>query len=157
MLVIDCILGPLLTLIVAKENKKSFKKDLVVICIIQLSAFMYGMHSIIISRPVNIVFDSMRFDLVQKNDIANIFLNEAKAPYNKISWFGVKWSAVKIARTGKEKENRTFLEVEKGVSPSMQPNLYEPLSNQKNLIKRTTINLEMLNSYNDEKLSYSLS
>lgn len=152
MLIIDCILGPLLTLIVAKENKKSFKKDLWFICIIQLSAFMYGMHSIIVSRPTNIVFDTVRFDLVQKNDIASIFLNDAKEPYNKIDWFGVKWSAVKIANTKKEKENRIFLEVEQGVSPSMQPNLYESLNNQKQLIQSTTINLEKLKLFNDKNI-----
>ena len=52
MLAIDAVLGPLLTLIIAKKDKKSLKFDLSVIIALQVAAFSYGIYNIAISRPV---------------------------------------------------------------------------------------------------------
>ena len=137
MLGIDVILGPLLTLIVAKEGKKSLKFDLAIIIILQLAAFSYGIYNIAISRPVYIAFDTIRFEVVQANNIPDESLNIATSPYNTLAWGEPKFVAVKPAKNTAQKNNRLFVELETGVAPSMQPNLYEPLANQ-----WTTINLK---------------
>ena len=84
MLTIDVVLGPLLILIIAKEGKKSLKFDLIVICLLQISALIYGMYNITVSRPIWITFDTMRFELVQANNIPQEDKKFTMSPYNEI-------------------------------------------------------------------------
>mgnify|MGYP001004888571 CR=1 FL=1 len=148
MLAIDVIIGPVLTLIIAKQGKKSLKFDLMVICILQISALIYGMYNITISRPVWVAFDTMRFELVQANNISKELIKKAIAPYNNLSLYRPQFVAVKPAENDLEKSNRTFLELQTGISPSMQPTLYEPLSKQSNLIQRQSHSLGELYDFN---------
>lgn len=54
---IDVIIGPLLTFIVYKKNKKYLKVDLTLIGIMQLAALSYGVFTIYNGRPSMIVFN----------------------------------------------------------------------------------------------------
>lgn len=65
LLCIDIIVGPLLTLVVAKKDKKTLKTDLLTIGIIQVFALVYGLYIVTQGRPVWIIYDSGRFELVQ--------------------------------------------------------------------------------------------
>ena len=130
MLAIDVVLGPLLTLIFAKQGKKLLKFDLAIIIILQLAAFVYGMYNIAMSRPVYIAFDSSRFEVVQANEIPKESLEQAEAPYSTLGWGAPKYVAVIAAASAEERSTRIFSELETGVAPSKQPNLYEPLDNQ---------------------------
>lgn len=151
MLGIDAVLGPLLTLIVAKKGKKSLNFDLGVIialqlaaCSLQLAAFIYGIYNIAISRPVYIAFDTSRFEVVQANNIPKVSLKEAMPPYNILGWGQPKFVAVKLAENSEQKNNRLFVELQTGVAPSMQPNLYEPLDNQWSVITTKAYSLDNL-------------
>lgn len=130
MLAIDVVLGPLLTLIVAKKGKKSLKFDLGVIIVLQLAALIYGIYNIAISRPVYIAFDTLRFEVVQANVIPTESLEQAPPPYQTLGWGDPKFVAVTPAKTTEQKNDRLFLELKTGIAPSMQPNLYVPLDNQ---------------------------
>lgn len=144
MLGIDAVLGPLLTLIVAKKDKKSLKFDLSVIISLQLAAFSYGIYNIAISRPVYIAFDTSRFEVVQANNIPKVSFKEAMPPYNILGWGQPKFVAVKLAENNEQKNNRLFVELQTGVAPSMQPNLYEPLDNQWSVITTKAYSLDNL-------------
>ncbi|MDM1246083.1 hypothetical protein HX005_01525 [Acinetobacter sp. R933-2] len=148
MLCIDTVLGPLLTLIVAKKGKKTLKFDLVIIFILQISALVYGVYNISISRPVYIVFDTFRFDLVQANNIPKKLLTSADQPFNTLPLFTQNWVAVQSASSEKEKSDRTFWELEQGVAPSMMPNLYVPLSKYMSQVKSKSLDLSLLNEFN---------
>ena len=150
MLGIDAILGPLLTLIVAKKGKKSLKFDLGVIVILQLAAFTYGIYNITISRPVYIAFDTSRFEVVQANNIPKVSLKEAMPPYNILGWGRPKFVATTPAKNIEQKNNRTFVELQTGVAPSMQPNLYEPLESQWENINHSAKDLNDLHSTNSK-------
>lgn len=65
LLCIDVIVGPLLTLLVAKQSKKTLKMDLLVIGILQLAALSYGLYIVAQGRPVWMVYDNNRFEVVQ--------------------------------------------------------------------------------------------
>lgn len=151
MLVIDAVLGPLLTLIVAKPDKKSLKFDLAVIIILQLAAFIYGMYNIAHSRPVYIAFDTSRFEVVQANNIPGESLEQASADYNSLGWGKPKFVAVKPTTSIEQKNDRLFVELETGVAPSMQPNLYEPLDNQWSIMSKQAKPLNQLEQHNKEK------
>ena len=150
MLVIDAILGPLLTLIIAKQGKKSLKFDLVVIIVLQLAAFIYGMYNIAHSRPVYIAFDTLRFEVVQANNIPKASLEAAISPYNVLDWGAPKFVAVKPAETIEQRNNRLFVELETGVAPSMQPDLYVPLKNQWSNINKKAQSLNELYDNNSK-------
>lgn len=150
MLAIDVVLGPLLTLIVAKKGKKSLKFDLAVIIILQAAAFIYGIYNIAISRPVYIAFDTIRFEVVQANNVPKDSLKEATVPYSRLGWGSPKFVAVKPTKDSEEKNSRLFVELETGVAPSMQPNLYEPLDNQWSIINNKAKNLNQLYQTNDK-------
>ncbi len=150
MLAIDAILGPLLTLIIAKQGKKSLKFDLAVIIILQLSAYIYGMYNIAHSRPVYIAFDTLRFEVVQANNIPKASLKAAIAPYNVLGWGSPKFVAVKPAETIAQKNNRLFVELETGVAPTMQPDLYVPLENQWSNINQKAQSLNELYDNNSK-------
>lgn len=148
MLIIDTILGPLLTLVIADQAKRSFKFDLGVIALIQISALVYGMYSIGQSRPVWIVFDQIRFDLVQARDIPTAAIQQAEQPYDHLSWLKPDWTATKLARDAKERSDRLFQELDTGVAPSMQPNLYQPLRQHLSEVVDHAMPLQQLYRFN---------
>ena len=150
LLAIDVVLGPLLTLIVAKQGKKSLKFDLAVIIILQLSAFVYGIYNIATSRPVYIAFDTIRFEVVQANNIPKESLALASAPYSTLSWGKPKFVAVQATGNDEQRSARLFLELDTGVAPTMQPNLYEPLDNQWSRINNKAERLNQLYQNNDK-------
>ena len=51
LLAIDVIVGPLLSLLVYKEGKKTLKMDLSIIVLVQILAMSYGVYVIAQSRP----------------------------------------------------------------------------------------------------------
>ena len=69
LLLIDVVLGPLLTLLVYKAGKKTLVFDLAVIAVLQLSALGYGLWTVAEGRPAWLVFNADRFDLVRVLDI----------------------------------------------------------------------------------------
>lgn len=129
MLAIDVIIGPLITLVIAKQEKKGLLADFIVIGVLQLAALIYGLYSISASRPVWITFDTSRFEVVQANTIQMQDPNAINKEYKVQNWFGPKYIAIKPISNEKEKKERLFTELETGIAPSMKPELYIPLVN----------------------------
>lgn len=148
MILIDIILGPLLTFIIANKNKKSLKLDLLFIIIVQISALIYGVHSIAKSRPVFIAFDTIRFEVVQANNIPEKLLSESPRTYKKLDFFGPQYVTIKPAQNDQEKNKRLFRELQYGITPSMQPNLYHKLNKSDKLIQKNAIAFDYLKKYN---------
>lgn len=148
MLGIDMVLGPVLTLIVAKQGKNLLKLDLAAIITLQLAALVYGMYNIATSRPVYIAFDTSRFEVVQANEIPKESLEQAEAPYQRLGWGKPEYVAVTAVSSDEERSARLFSELETGVAPSKQPNLYEPLDNQWAIMAAKTHKLTELTENN---------
>src|SRR5471032_315728 len=66
---VDVVLGPLITLVIFKAGKKGLKFDLAVIASLQLAALAYGVHAVYVVRPVYIVYNIDRFNLVAAIDL----------------------------------------------------------------------------------------
>lgn len=152
MLAIDVTLGPLLTLVLAKEGKKGLKFDLAVIAIIQLSALFYGLYSVEKGRPVWVAFDHSRFELVQKfmvdrekdKDIATL------PDYQKEKWGSPPWVSVRPAKDRQEQDDWMFYELETGTSPAMRPALYAPLADNMDRVLKEKLPLTDLNKFNNQ-------
>lgn len=61
LVIVDVIIGPLLTLIVYKKGKKTLVMDLTVIALLQIAALGYGAYTINSGRPVMIAFTGGKF------------------------------------------------------------------------------------------------
>ncbi len=69
LVLIDVVLGPLLTFIVYKKGKRTLKFDLAVIVLMQLSAFVYGAYTIYQGKPSWLVFNANAFEVVYAKEI----------------------------------------------------------------------------------------
>lgn len=152
MLVIDVILGPLLTLLVYKQGKKTLLFDLTVIVLLQISALGYGLWTISQGRPAWLVFNVDRFDVVRVNDIDNRSIEKAKEEYKVPSWFYPKWVAATSPKNIDENNQVTFEAVFSGVDIAQRPNLYSPLINQRKQLQKKAVNIKELYKYNDKQL-----
>ena len=85
---VDLVVGPLLTLIVYKANKRHLKYDLAIIGLIQVVFLGYGLHTIWNSRPAFLVAVPDRFELVFANEITPKRLAEEKIERFKTLSFG---------------------------------------------------------------------
>lgn len=61
LVLIDVIIGPLLTFIVYKKNKKYLKLDLLLIAIMQIAALSYGVYTIYGGKPSMLVMHNGQF------------------------------------------------------------------------------------------------
>lgn len=140
LLAIDMIIGPLLTLLIYKEGKKTLKIDLSVIILIQCIALSYGVYSIAQSRPVWIVQNGWLFELVRANAVDVESQKLAKDPYRNNSLFMPKWVAVDVNSDLKNINS----------DPTFMPNTYAELTAAKNRIQQFALSLDELYKFNDE-------
>jgi hypothetical protein len=77
---VDVVLGPLLTLIVFKQGKRTLKFDLAVIALLQLSALLYGSHIVYLARPAFLVFAKDQFEVAIAADLDEAKLAKARYP-----------------------------------------------------------------------------
>lgn len=151
MLGVDVILGPLLTFIVYKPNKKTLKFDLTVIVLLQLAAFSYGFYHVYDGRPVWIAYNVDRFDLVKNNEIDKRKLIEALPTYQQVSNSGVRYAAAILPTEDRDIRNEIlFDEIGYGIAPSQRPELYQPLSAVDEVMLNRTKAIDELYDYNDK-------
>lgn len=151
MVAIDVVLGPILGFFVYKEGKKTLKFDLVVIILIQLSALGYGLYSIAQGRPVWLVYNVDRFELVRNNEIIDTNIQKVQAQFRNPSWFKQKFAAVQIAKNSEERSNNMFEELLGGVSLAQRPERYVGLAQVKPQIQKRAQNLNELEKYNSKQ------
>lgn len=149
LLSIDIVLGPLLTLLVASsKEKKTLKFDLSVIAAVQLAAYLYGMHSIAVSRPVYIAFDKLRFEVVQADSVVRAADKTILPEYQSNPLLAPQWVSVRPYKDAAEQNQRTMLEMQEGISPSMMADLYQPLNDGWDGMLERKHRLDELNQYN---------
>lgn len=102
---VDVILGPLLTLLVAKKDKKTLKMDLLIIIVIQTAALLYGLYIVAQGRPVWIVYDSGKFELVQGYEVIGLDGEDVLPAFQYLPYSGPIWASVSPAGDFKLGEN----------------------------------------------------
>lgn len=156
MVAIDVIIGPLLSLVVYKEGKKTLKMDLAIIAILQVSALGYGLYNIAEGRPVWLVYNVDRFELVRYNDIYKGAIDKAKPEYRQAGWLMPQYVATAFATDAKERGDNTLEEVMAGISLAQRPERYVPLVQATDGIKKRALSLDGLDNYNDKAQVQSL-
>lgn len=78
LVVVDVILGPLITFSVFNRNKPwtELRRDLAIVGLLQLGALGYGVWTVFAARPVHMVFEVDRMRVVHAIDIPTELLNK---------------------------------------------------------------------------------
>ncbi|WP_339728156.1 TfpX/TfpZ family type IV pilin accessory protein [uncultured Psychrobacter sp.] len=152
MIAIDVIVGPILSLIVYKANKKTLKFDLLVIILLQISALSYGIYSLAEGRPVWMAFNGNRFELIRNNELLDVSIdNRVDSEYYHPSLLGPRYVAVKIAVNQLEREKNMFEELQGGISLAQRPERYVAIAEANGRIIETAEGVSDLKNYNSEQ------
>lgn len=151
-LLVDVILGPILTFIVFKKTKKTLKFDLGIIFILQLCALCYGLYTVYQGKPAWIAYDVDRFQLVRLNEIDQRNISKAKNEYKYAPIFQPKYVTSQVPKENIALSNQIlFDEISNGIAPPQRPELYMPLALAYPQIMQKAKDLKLLNQYNDQK------
>ncbi|MGH8523597.1 MAG: TfpX/TfpZ family type IV pilin accessory protein [Gammaproteobacteria bacterium] len=109
---VDVVIGPLITLIIYNPLKKSLRFELSVVALLQLSALIYGAYVVYDARPVYVVFNVDRFDVVAANELDPEERKKVTRPeYQSLPLTGPKIVAAVLPSDPKERERILFAAV----------------------------------------------
>lgn len=149
LLAVDVVIGPLLTLLVFRAGKRTLLLDMVVILLLQVSAFAYGAWTVAQGRPAWLVFNVDRFDLVRVLDIDTRRLSDAPPEYQSAPFWGARWVAADSPEDPRQRQQLMMESAVGGSDIPQRPDLYRPLSRMGPSIKVKASPLEKLFSFND--------
>lgn len=150
LVIIDLIIGPLLTFIVFKPKKPSLKFDLSVIAAIQMTALVYGAITVYEGHPVYVAYAVDRFTLVSANEV-----DPQRAKYNefKVSTFGQPTVVyAKLPEKGDARNQLLFDAIDGKGDLEHHPEYYEPIEQYTQNIIERSVPTEKLLASADAKL-----
>jgi hypothetical protein len=129
---VDVVIGPTLTLVIANPAKPraELRRDLVIIVVLQIAAFAYGIYSVALARPVALSFEIDRFRLVVAAEIDDESLKRAPAGFDQLPWLGPRRVAA-LKPTDPAQQERAIALGMAGVDLSMQPSTWVDLSTRR--------------------------
>ncbi|MFZ6781319.1 hypothetical protein ACO0LD_31165 [Undibacterium sp. Ji83W] len=144
---IDVVLGPALTLVVFKAGKKGLVLDLAVIAIVQMSAFLYGVSTLLEARPAYIAALGKYFQVIQSSEITDGNLNKAKTT---LPLWGPKLVGVKDPTDPVDISAAQAMESVGGGKGHM-PHLHIPYADMKDEILKNAEDFDILEKNNADK------
>lgn len=148
-LIVDVVLGPLLTFVFYKVGKKALAFDLFIIILLQFCALGYGLATVAQGRPAWVVFNVDRFDLVQAMEIDTRQLADAQAQYRSAPWTGPGWVGAVIPEDAVQRQTVLFESALGGSDIAQRPDLYRSLSKMAEGLRVRAQPLEKLYEFND--------
>lgn len=127
LVVIDIVVGPLLTFIVCAPNKsrRALFFDFVVIGCLQIAALMYGLWSLSMARPVYLVFENNQFTVVRAVDAPVAKLPSFLQVPNEGPKVGPKMVALRPFKDAREQFDVT-MDALRGVPLATRIELWQP-------------------------------
>jgi hypothetical protein len=127
LIAVDVVLGPALGTYVfdKKKSNRTLASDLGIIVTLQLSALFYGMWTIQAARPVLIVFEHYRYQVIHATDIIESELLLAPEEFRAISLWGPKLISIRQHTNDSAKFESISKATMLGVSEAAQPNLWQ--------------------------------
>ncbi len=124
---VDVVIGPLITLIIYNPLKKSLRFDLSVVALLQLSALVYGVYVVYEARPIYVVFNVDRYDVVAANEIDPEEQNKVSRPeFRSFPLDGPKFVAADLPDDRKERQRILFAAAAAGYDLPNFPQYYVP-------------------------------
>lgn len=125
-ILVDVILGPLITLTVFNRNKprRELLRDLGVVGLIQVAALAYGLWTVFVARPVHLVFEYDRFRVVHAIEIPEELLGQAPDNVSPMPLTGPTVLALRPFRDANEEGAATMMALQ-GLQLSARPDLWQ--------------------------------
>lgn len=152
MLGVDVVLGPLLTTVVFRAGKtpRALRFDLVVIGLAQLTALVYGLHTVAQGRPAYLVFNIDRFDAVAVSDLDTASLQRALAAGGqRVSMLGPQTVAARLPADPAERARLQDESLQGGSDLSQRPEWYLPYEDDRSTVMRAGLPMDRLRRQND--------
>lgn len=122
---VDVTLGPLLTTLIFRAGKPGLKFDLAFIALVQTAALAYGGYTMLLARPVYLVFSVDRFEVVVEADIPAEEQAKATSPeFRQSPLAGYRVVAARVPDDRKERDRITSAAVFAGHDLSHFPQHY---------------------------------
>lgn len=123
---VDVVCGPLLTAVIfnPKKSRRELSMDLGLVGVIQLVALAYGLHAVAIARPVYLVYEVDRFQVVTATDILEGQLKPEKGGLHRLPWSGPKVIGVREPKDNEERIHSLDLSLQ-GIEPSARPDWWQ--------------------------------
>ncbi|MDP3272070.1 TfpX/TfpZ family type IV pilin accessory protein [Limnobacter sp.] len=143
--VVDVIMGPLLTLTVFNRSKpvRELRRDLAIISCLQLAALAYGLWTVSVARPVHLAFEIDRFRVVHAIDIPKDEIRMAPEGLQSLPWTGPTVLSVRDFKSEDEKLTSTLAAL-RGLPLSSRPFLWQRYEEAKPQILGTAKPLDVL-------------
>jgi hypothetical protein len=146
---VDVVLGPLLTFVVFDLRKgwPHIRRDLAIIGCIQLTALLYGLHTVYVARPVAMVFEVDRFRVITANDVHEPDLPEARPEYRDLPLTGPWLLGTRPVAPGDERNDAIFLGLS-GIDIAARPKFWAPyVQSKSNVLKVARPLADLLKKY----------
>lgn len=138
---VDLTLGPLMTLILYRKGKPGMLFDLVMIGVIQASAFLYGGWVLYSERPVYVAFIKEHFEIVP---LASIEIGELKETSLSPGLFSGP-RRVYVERPGDEASQQILWQaLAGGKDVHLLPEYYRPFEQNLEAVRARHVSLEKL-------------
>ncbi len=134
LIVVNIILGPVLTFVVANGNKSSneFRQDMLIVIVIQTIALFYGIHAAYLARPVFAVLEVDRIRVVSAAEIDEQDLINAPSDLQRLPIGEIKLIGLRNFIDNDEKMNSIELAL-KGRDVSVRPEMWAKWSDKDSL------------------------
>lgn len=126
---VDAVLGPLLTFAVfsPSKSKRELRADIGVIVLLQSVALIYGLWTMYLARPVFLVHEVDRFQVVTAADIDPVEHQQALPQYRELPFWGIQTIGVRKAADEVERMKSLDLALA-GKDIALRPNWWQPLN-----------------------------
>ena len=123
---VDVVCGPLLTMVLWNPAKprRELALDLSLVVIVQAMALAYGMHTVVIVRPVHLVFETDRLRVVTASEIETDELPRAPPGLRQLPWTGPTLISLREPRDSQELVESIDLSAT-GQEPSLRPGWWQ--------------------------------
>lgn len=130
---VDVAVGPLLTLIVFSPHKakQELRRDIGLILLIQFTALIYGLYSIMQARPVYLAFEGDRYRVVSVPDIDLSNLAQATPSFRQLSLTGPKLVGVRLAQPDDPEYRQSVIDSVAGQHPAFRPRRWVDYDSQR--------------------------
>ena len=154
LIAINLIVPPVLTFIVYKTDKKELRRDIAIICALQMMTLLYGLFVIEDGRPAYLVFAIDDFEAVTPSEVSwaqqNTKMDVITAPtlglFERSKFVYSPFSSDKEARGRQQTEELTD-----GISITYRVDNYQPITVATKMIGAKSQPLSALNDYNDSQ------
>ncbi|MAR89931.1 MAG: hypothetical protein CML06_03485 [Pseudomonadales bacterium] len=123
---VEVALGPLMSLVIynPKKSRSELVRDYAVVGLVQISALVYGLYTVSLSRPVFLVFVKDRIEVIAATELEQEDLQRAPEDFKALPWLGPRLVCVEFPEDMKERTELLWSALERGKDIHLQPKYY---------------------------------